>query len=229
MNDGAAAGLGAPVRATAHDLPDEIQGMIIRELLADLLAREAEGFDAIFESSRSLVESCHGRDRSLLPPIFHALAVDVMNRRIKSGAEQLGQIPLEQLSGEHLNAAIGEPMKQAWAAGVEPDTRDVAVLVESALAVQLGDTSAVTGSGIERSFSLIRASDSNGIKIRRTQLEEMVYALLNHHRDALAERLSGRTVSVQASGIDPEMLIQLAEQSNLSLRSFERASVQRAV
>lgn len=212
--------------ATALDLPDEIQAMVIRELLKDILAREAERFDAIFESSRFLLESYGRRDPSLLPPIFHALASDVVNRRIRQAAETLSRVTPASLGGTTLRDALGDLMSQAGAVGVEPDSRSVAALVELALSVQLAQPPSVTSSGIEQCLSLIRICDSDGIKIQRTHLEEMVYALLNHHRYELAQRLSGQTVSVQTSGIDLGLLIQLAEQSNLSLRSFERAPVQ---
>jgi hypothetical protein len=54
----------------------------------------------------------------------------------------------------------------------------------------------------------------------------MVYALLIHHREALAAKLAGRRVPPR--GIDPDVLIHLAEQSNVSLHSFERAPARTA-
>jgi hypothetical protein len=78
------------------------------------------------------------------------------------------------------------------------------------------------GSGeIDRTIGLLDGAEAAGISIRRTNLEERVYALLTYHRDGVAARLAGRPTA--EAGIDYDLLVKLAELSNMSLRMWKLA------
>jgi hypothetical protein len=203
---------------TADELPPGIRARIVRILLGEILAREERRFDEIFESSRSLITRYHGRDM-ILPGVFQALASHVIDRRCGERAAELSQIPPGELDGTMIIAALEDTLDVAAGVGIQPDSGPVARVIEAALAANLANVQEVRTQNIRRSLDLILAAEKTGTKIRRTRLEEMVYALASHYRDALAARLAGQTVPQRE--IDPDVLIHLAEQSNVSLHSFE--------
>ena len=214
-----APGASPPLEMTVDNLSPEIRSRIVRRLLAKILAREEARFDEIFESSRALIARYSGQEM-ILPPLFRALASHVIERRFAEHATELSRVPPATLTGPHVLKVMAETLAIARETGIAPMGAPIARVIERAVTSNLGDPTAVRAEDARRSIDLILSAEKAGINIRRTRLEEMVYALLSHHRDALAAKLAGRKVPQR--GIDPDVLIHLAEQSNVSLCSFER-------
>jgi alpha-amylase/alpha-mannosidase (GH57 family) len=203
------------------DLPYEVKLRVVRALLADTLAQDESRFDEIFETSRGLLE----RYRSLglePPPILRALANDAVNRRVAAAARLLEEIPSRDLTGRDLIAITAEIRQLAAAIGVGLVTEPIGRVIVRAIDVNLDHNVQDVGTeAINRTIDLLKAAETAGISIRRTNLEERVYALLSYHRDAVQARLSNRPAP--EGGLDVDLLIRLAELSNLSLRMWDRA------
>lgn len=199
------------------DLPLDPRQRIVRALLHDLTEQEESRFDAIFDSSRPLMERFRkmGLD---LPPIFRVLAGDVLRRRADRVAAGLGADGRDRLDPGRIVEGYRELKDLAEAIGIPPPHEPIARLIEEELDATLGDVGLVTDADAARCLDLLGTAEGIGVPIRRTRLEERVYALISEHRDAVAARLAGRADTV--SGLDPEILIRLAEHSNLSLRPW---------
>lgn len=153
-----------------------------------------------------------------LPPIFRALAGDVLRRRADAVAEGLRAGRGGDLLPDRIREGYQELRELAEGIGVAPPHEPIARLIEEELDATLGDARLVTDAGAARCLTLLRTAEGIGVPIQRTLIEERVYALISAHRDAVASRLAGR--EVVTGGLDPEILIRLAEQSNLSLRPW---------
>jgi len=206
------------MRRSVDDFTPEARARVLRSLLNDMLLRQQERFDEIFESSRALIERYHGQEM-ILPEVFHALARDVIDRRYVAIAERLASVPPRELRGDRVRAELAEVEDLAKKSGVRGDAGPVARAIERALAANLLDPEQAATDDLSRSLDLLFAADATGLEIERTRLEEMVYALLSHHRTTVAARLAG--TAAPSDRIDPDVLIRLAEHSNLSLRSFK--------
>jgi len=202
---------------SVDDLSPEIRSRIARSMLADRLAQEQARFDEIFESSKALIARNHG-DETIFPPIFRALAEDVINRRCERAADVLAKKDPRELTGADVSAATEAIITEASTVGIRPHMTPIGRVLERCLEANLRNVKGVGSKEARRSVELLRAAEKAGVEISRTRLEEMVYSLLSYHREILAVRLRGE--SLPANGIDPDALIQLAEQSNISLRTF---------
>jgi hypothetical protein len=210
---------GRSVEGSIDDFSPETRERVARALFADLLAREERCIDDIYEESRPMLERYH-KDERILPPIFKALAADVLARRCGRVAGQLADVAPRALTGTDVLEAIQETFSQAARVGVEPAREEIAVVIENALDVNLCDPSRVAEKDALRSIDLLRNAEGAGIKIDRTRLEENVYALLSSRWGTLAAESAD--VPERKGGLSRDTLVQLAELSNLSLRSFER-------
>jgi hypothetical protein len=207
------------IQGSIDDLPPETRARIARALFADLLTREERRIDEIFEESRSILERYHDDER-ILPPVFKALAVDVLERRCSLIACRLADVAPRTLTGAQVLEATEETFSQAVRVGVEPVAEEIALVIERALDTNLRDPAGTSEEDASRSIGLLRAAEEAGIKIDRTQLEEKVYALLSSHWGTVAA--GSADVPERKGGLSPDTLVQLAKLSNLSLRSFER-------
>jgi len=212
---------GAEEQRKVDDLPYEAKLRIVQALLADKRARDEARFDEIFESSRGLMERYRAMGL-VLPPIFQALASDAVARRLATAADRLAEIAPRSLAGEDVIAGTAEIRKLASAIGVQMDAGPVARVIERAIDRNLDPNVQGVGTGeIARTIGMLESAEAAGISILRTNLEERVYALLSNHRSWVAARLAGRPVA--DTGIDVDLLVKLAELSNLSLRMWNMA------
>ena len=215
-------GEGELIERRVDDLPPELRLRLIRSLLAERHEQEESRFDAVFETDRGLMERYH-RLGLELPPIFAALAQDVVRRRCSRIAADLGEIPPAHLTGRDVTAAASELLALAEGIGVTLATDPIAGVIETALDANLNNPANATSEDVRRSIDLLSAAESIGIRVHRTTLEDRAYALLSHYREPVAARLAGRTPP--PSRVEAEILIQLAEQANLSLRAWDRAPI----
>jgi hypothetical protein len=210
---------GQILERSIDELPPEMCARISRALFADTLADEERRIDEIFERARPMLERDHDGER-ILPPVFRALAADVLERRCRLIAHKLADIPPRSLTGPEVLEATRETFSLADRIGVAPTREGIAHVIENALEADLGDPSAATEQDALRSIGLLQAAEAAGVEIARTRLEENVYALLSNHRSTLAA--GSAEVPEPRGGLSSDTLAQLAQLSNLSLRSFER-------
>ena len=127
------------------------------------------------------------------------------------------------MTGRDVTAAASELLALAEGIGVTLATDPIAGVIETALDANLNNPANATSEDVRRSIDLLSAAESIGIRVHRTTLEDRAYALLSHYREPVAARLAGRTPP--PSRVEAEILIQLAEQANLSLRAWDRAPI----
>ncbi|MFB3907520.1 MAG: DUF3536 domain-containing protein [Candidatus Eisenbacteria bacterium] len=199
-------------------LAEEMRARVIATLLGDLMSQEEARFDEIFETSRPLLERYHGSGLNP-PPIFQALASDVVNRRFERAAAQMALTDPRTLEGTDVSEALKDLRALAESIGVTPALDSLARVIERAIDADLAAVSEVRDDDVSRVVGLLLAAERNGIAIRRTKLEERAYALMRHHQAILGAHLAG--LPEPRAGIDPQLLIRLAECTNLSLRTFE--------
>lgn len=209
---------GIEEKRRVDDLPAEARLRIVRALLADAIAQDEARFDSIFESAFGLMKRYRSMGLSL-PPIFEALATDAITRRWESAAGRLAAIGPRDLTGKTVIEETAPIHTLASSIGIRAASDAVARVIERACESNLDHNVQEVGSKeIGRTIDLLDGAESASISIHRTNLEEKVYALLSYHRDGVAARLAGRPVA--DAGIDLDLLVKLAERSNLSLRMW---------
>jgi hypothetical protein len=155
-----------------------------------------------------------------LPPIYLALAGDVLRRRCEQAADALARVPMAEMSGDRVRSCAAGLQSLADAIGISPDMDPIVKIIDRTLEDRLRNPREFSSEAARQALDLVATCGAIGIPIRRTTLEENVYALLAHNEEAIVARLAGRSTS--GSPVDPDALIALAEQSNLSLRPWKR-------
>jgi hypothetical protein len=213
--------VGTSEEITRHvdDLPEEIRLKVVQTLLADHQVRAQESLERIFGEARPLMERYHALGLAL-PPIYLALAGDVIRRRCEQAADALADATAAEMSGDRIRSIVAELSALADPIGISLDLDPVARIIDRTLDDCLRKEREPSSDAIRRALELVTTCGAIGVPIRRTTLEENVYALLGRHEDAIVHRLNGRTMP--ASGVDPDVLIALAEQSNLSLAPWKK-------
>lgn len=214
--------IGTSQETTRHldDLPEEIRLEVVRTLLGDHHRRTQENLEGIFGEARPLMERYHALGLAL-PPIYLALAGDVIRRRCEQTADALARAAAAEMSGDRIRAIVAELKTLADPIGVSLDLDPVARIIDRTLDECLRNDREPSSDAVRRALDLVTTCGAIGVPIRRTTLEENVYALLGRHEDAIEARLNGR--ETPANGVDPDVWIALAEQSNLSLAPWKKA------
>ena len=210
---------GSETTRRVDDLPEEIRLKVVRALLADHHAKAQENLEGIFDAARPLMERYHALGLAL-PPIYLALAGDAIRKRCEQAADALARVPDEEMSGERIRSCAAGLQALADAIGISPDLTPIAKVLDRILDDSLRTAQEVSSTTARRALDLVTTCGAIGIPIRRTTLEENVYALLAHHAQSIVARLAGQ--AAPGCAVDPDALIALAEQSNLSLRPWKR-------
>lgn len=150
----------------------------------------------------------------------------MIRRCCEQTADVLARVPAAGMSGEAIRSLAAGLQSLAEPIGISLDLDPIAKIIDRTLDECLRNANDVTNEAALRALDLVTACGAIGVPIRRTTLEENVYALLAHHDGAIAAKLAGRTTPNCA--VDIDTLIALAEQSNLSLARWKRASAQSA-
>ncbi len=210
---------GAETIRRVDDLPGDTRLKVVQALLSDQRERAHERLEDIFDAALPLMERYHALGLAL-PPIYLALAGDVLRRRCEQAADALARVPMAEMSGDRVRSCAAGLQSLAAAIGISPDMDPIVKIIDRTLEDSLRNTREFSSEAARQALDLVATCGAIGIPIRRTTLEENVYALLAHNEEAIVARLAGRSTS--GSPVDPDALIALAEQSNLSLRPWKR-------